>query len=163
MSASEPLRDRPQMPSVYGIEPEEAGGMLEWSEVADRLAAARSYWVATTRADGRPHVTPVWGLWLDGAVMFDADVNSVKALNLASDPRAVVNLESGDDVVIVEGVAEPMLDEAHRERYVDAYERKYAFRPEGMAGAVAFCVAPKVVLAWHEADFPKSATRFRFP
>ena len=163
MSASEPLRDRPQMPSVYGIEPEESGGMIEWSAVAERLAAARSYWVATTRADCRPHVTPVWGLWLDGAVMFDADVNSVKALNLARDPRAVVHLESGDDVAIVEGVAEPMRGKDLRERYVDAYERKYAFRPEGMEGAVAFCVAPKVVLAWHEENFPKSATRFRFP
>ena len=83
MSPSEPLRDRPQMPKVYGIEPAEAGGMIEWSAVADRLAAARNYWVATTRADGRPHVTPVWGVWLDGAVMFDTDVNTVKALNLA--------------------------------------------------------------------------------
>ena len=163
MSASEPLRDRPSMPPVYGIEPAEAGGMLEWSEVADRLAAARSYWVATTRADGRPHVTPVWGLWLDGAVMFDADVKSLKALNLARDPRAVVHLESGDDVVIVEGEAAPMRGEDLRERYADIYEKKYNFRPEGMEGAVAFCIAPKVVLAWHETDFPKSATRFRFP
>ena len=106
----------------------------------------------------------MWGLWLDGAVIFDADVNSVKALNLARDPRAVVHLESGDDVVIVEGAAEPMLDEAHRERYVDAYEQKYDFRPEGMEGAVAFsCSHPKVILAWHEENFPKSATRFRFP
>ena len=163
MSASEPLRDRPQMPSVYGIEPEEAGGMLEWSAVAGRLAAARSYWVATTRADGRPHASPVWGLWLDGAVMFDADVNSVKALNLARDPRAVVHLESGDDVVILEGVAVPMRGQDLRERYADIYEEKYDFHPEGMEGAVAFCVAPKVVLAWHEVDFPKTATRFRFP
>ena len=87
MNASEPLRDRSRMPPSYGIEPEEAGGMIEWSAVVDRLTAARSYWVATTRADGRPHASPVWGLWLDGAVMFDADVKSVKALNLARDPR----------------------------------------------------------------------------
>ena len=162
MSASEPLRDRPSMPPGYGIEPEESGGMIEWSAVAERLAAARSYWVATTRADGRPHASPVWGLWLDGAVMFDADVKSVKALNLGHDPRAVVHLESGDDVAIVEGIAVPMRGEDLRERYVDAYERKYAFRPEGMEGAVTFRLAPQVVLAWHEEDFPKSATRFRF-
>lgn len=163
MSPSEPLRDRPQMPPVYGIEPAEAGGMIEWSDVAERLAAARNYWVATTRADGRPHVTPVWGLWLDGAVMFDADVKAMKALNLARDPRAVVHLESGDDVVIVEGVAAPMAGDDLRERYADAYEQKYNFRPEGMEGAVGFRVTPKIVLAWHETDFPKTATRFRFP
>ena len=162
MSEKEPLRDRPHMPPVYGIEPAEAGGMIEWSAVADRLAAARNYWVATTRADGRPHVTPVWGVWLDGAVMFDADLNAVKALNLVRDPRAVVHLESGDDVVIVEGVAEPMPDEGRRERYADAYERKYNFRPEGMEGAVGFRLSPKVILAWHETDFPRTATRFRF-
>ena len=162
MTASEPLRDRPHMPPVYGIEPAEAGGMIEWSAVADRLAAARNYWVASTRADGRPHVTPVWGVWLDGAVMFDADVNAVKALNLVRDPRAVIHLESGDDVVIVEGVAEPMPDEGRRERYADAYEQKYNFRPQGMEGAVGFRLSPKVILAWHETDFPKTATRFRF-
>ncbi len=163
MPASEPLRDRPQMPPVYGIEPAEAGGMVEWRDVADRLAAARNYWVATTRADGRPHVTPVWGLWLDDAVMFDADVNAVKALNLAREPWAAVHLESGDDVVIVEGVATPMNGDDLRERYADAYEQKYDFRPEGMEGAVGFRLSPKVVLAWRETDFPKTATRFRFP
>ena len=105
----------------------------------------------------------MWGVWLDGAVMFDADVKAVKAFNLAREPRTVVHLESGDDVVIVEGVAAPMAGDDLRERYTDAYEQKYNFRPEGMEGAVGFRVTPKVVLAWHETDFPKTATRFRFP
>ena len=65
--------------------------------------AGRSYWVTTTRADGRPHAMPVWGLWLDGALWFSSDPDSVKGRNLAARPDAVVHLESGDEVCILDG------------------------------------------------------------
>jgi uncharacterized OsmC-like protein len=35
---------------------------MTWSEVAGRLAGARSYWLGSTTASGAPHVTPVWGV-----------------------------------------------------------------------------------------------------
>ena len=44
--------------------------MLSWDHVQERMAEARNYWVATVRPDGRPHATPVWGLWVDGAFYF---------------------------------------------------------------------------------------------
>jgi hypothetical protein len=47
----------------YGIAgPEEGSGLLHWSWAAERLAAARNYWVATVWPHGRPHVMPVWGM-----------------------------------------------------------------------------------------------------
>jgi len=48
-----------------------------------------------------------------------------RPVTLARDPRLVVHLESGDEVVIVEGVAEPV---AATEADVEEYERKYAFQ-----------------------------------
>ena len=42
-------------------------GLLAWSWAEERLAASNDDWVTTARADGRPHVTPVWGAWLDDA------------------------------------------------------------------------------------------------
>ena len=158
----EPKRGRPYMPASYGVEPEATDAMLEWSAIVEQLTASRNYWIATTRADGRPHVSPVWGLWLDGAVLFAADSKSRKSLNLVRDPRVVVHLESGDDAVIVEGVAEVTRDAALLARFADAYDEKYAFRPEGMEGTGVFRVPPKVVLAWREQDFPNTATRFTF-
>lgn len=31
------------------------------AEVAERLSAARTYWLGTTTASGAPHAAPVWG------------------------------------------------------------------------------------------------------
>jgi hypothetical protein len=41
-----------------------------WSEVVAVLERAEIYWIATVRADGRPHVTPIPAMWLDGALHF---------------------------------------------------------------------------------------------
>jgi len=95
--------DRPSIVEGYGIA-DDGEGMLPFSWVEDQLAAAHNYWVCSTRADGRPHAMPVWGLWVDGAVWFSTDPASLKARNLAARPEVVVHLESGDDVVVVEGV-----------------------------------------------------------
>jgi len=43
--------------------------------------------IATVRADGRPHVAPIW-FYLDGdALMFNTWHTTVKAANLRRDPR----------------------------------------------------------------------------
>lgn len=79
---------------------------LEWAEIAARLASARSYWLVTASERGVPHATPVWGAVLDGVLYLYTDRQSVKARNLAENPRLVVHLESGEDVLIVHGTAE---------------------------------------------------------
>ena len=48
------------------------------------------------------------------------------------------------------------------EAFCDAYDAKYAHRPEPDNEAHGcYQLAPERVLAWREADFPTSATRFR--
>src|SRR4051794_34311292 len=49
--------------------------------------------VATTRADGSPHVVPVWFAVDDGALVFTCAARSVKARNLARDPRAALSVD----------------------------------------------------------------------
>jgi pyridoxine/pyridoxamine 5'-phosphate oxidase len=80
--------------------------MLEWTWATERLAAARNYWIVTSSVDGGPHAAPVWGLWIDDAVVFSTSPESRKGRDLAHDPRVVVHLESGNEVVIVEGEVE---------------------------------------------------------
>ena len=46
-----------------------------------RLRAAMSYWIATTRPDGRPHAAPVWGVWLDDALWFGTMGQKVRNLD----------------------------------------------------------------------------------
>ena len=115
------------MPEGYGV-PETDEGVLDWSWAATRLESALNYWFATTRPDGRPHAMPAWAVWLDGALYFEGSPMTRRARNLAVNPAVVVHLESGDDVVILEGetheVGKP--ERALAERLSAAFTAKYA-------------------------------------
>jgi general stress protein 26 len=107
---------------------------------------------------------PVWGLWLDGALYFSSGSASRKTRNLAVDPRIVVHLESGDDVVVLEGGAQRVNDEAELRRVAELYTAKYDFEfdPTNPDYPV-FRVTPLRGYAWLERDFTGTATRYAFP
>lgn len=148
----------------YRIDPTATDGMLPWSWVREQATAARSYWICTTRPDGRPHAMPVWGLWLDETVFFSTDPASRKARNVAANPDAVIHLESGDEAVIFEGTIERVEDPEILTRFCDAYEAKYAFRPDpANPSHGVYRLRLCTVLAWREQDFAGSATRWRLP
>ena len=156
------------MPASYGIN-HGAEGMVPWDEVERRLTAARNYWVSSTRPDGRPHAAPVWGLWLNvldigSAFYFATDGQSVKGKNLAANPKVVVHLESGDEVVVLEGSVEPVYDRRELAAFADAYQQKYQFRPNiSTPSPGVYRLRLAKALAWREKDFPNSATRWQFP
>ncbi|MDQ6875610.1 MAG: pyridoxamine 5'-phosphate oxidase family protein [Actinomycetota bacterium] len=136
-----------------------------WAEVALRLEQARSYWIVTRRPDGRPHAAPVWGVWLDGRVCFSTSPSSVKARNLAADPRVTVHLESADNVVILDGTAEPV-DGDYLGRADAAYASKYVIPRTGercgLGEGPAWAVTPALGHSWAEIAFPETMTRWRF-
>jgi len=110
------------------------------------------------RDDGSPHAAPVWGLWHDGAIVFSTSPASAKGRHLARDPRVLVHLESGDEVVVVEGEVERIaLDEG----IAAAYEAKYDYRPEPSPDGLWLRVRPSAGYAWTEQAFPRTATRFK--
>src|ERR1043165_9917552 len=97
----------------YELEAVSAGtGLLPWSWAVERLVASHDYWVATTRPDGRPHVMPVWGAWLDDALWFSSSVGSRKTRNLRADPRCSVTTDDAFEPMIVEGHATIVTDAA---------------------------------------------------
>lgn len=152
--------DRPQLPAGYGLaDLSEGSGLLPWSVVEEQLVAARNYWVATTRPDGRPHCVPVWGVWVEGAFYFGTDDATRTGRNLHANPSVVVHLESGDDVVILEGVAERVSGE-QLAAVSAASAAKYGMPEDG--GESALRLRPQLALAWQIGDFPGSATRWRF-
>jgi hypothetical protein len=150
------------MPPAYGIgrDESEAGELLPWSTVEEWLRASRNYWVCTTRADGRPHAKPVWGIWIEGMLVFSTAPASVTGRNLQRDRRTVIHGESGDETVILEGQVQP-LDEELFERFADAYDAKYDYRPPA-TGEPPWALRPDKVLSWTEAEFPSTATRWSF-
>lgn len=147
----------------YGLADAPDGSALPWSTVEQWLTASGNYWVGTTRADGRPHAMPVWGLWADGELWFSTDPTSIKGKNLAARPDVVVHLESGDEVCVLEGRAQRCTDPVALAVFDDRYEAKYDVRPSSMGEAAGvYVLRPDVALVWTEADFPTTATRFAF-
>jgi hypothetical protein len=162
MSKRMPMAERPTMKN-YGIS-RDADGLLPWSWAEERLTHARNYWICSARPDGRPHAAPVWGVWIDDSLIFGVEPTSRKARNLQSRAEVVVHLESGDEVVIVEGKAVPLKDADLRARMSADYALKYGLdvTADASADALYLRVEPEQVMGWLEKDFPKTATRWRF-
>ncbi len=72
------------------------------------MEGTRTAKVSTVRADGRPHVVPVW-IVLDGNdLVFTTDAESVKGKNLRRDPRVMICMDDERPpfaFVLIEGSA----------------------------------------------------------
>lgn len=159
---SQPKADRPFAPGYGIVGAEDGKGLLQWTWVAKQMARCRTFWVATIHATGaRPHVMPVWGVWLDDAFCFSTGRKSRKGQNLNANPACTVSNDNGEEAVIVEGIAEQITDAAALDRVASAYVKKYKIDPRGM-GEPIFRVRPTTVFGFIEKSFPKTATRWRF-
>jgi hypothetical protein len=161
-----PKASRPDWPKSYGI-PKVKKGLLPWHHAEERLEKAINYWVCTVRRDGRPHAVPVWGMWVDGAFYYGGGPDTQHMRNVAANPNVSVHLESGGDVVIVEGVARVSgaIVRDLAERLAAASNAKYATMghkatADEYENGGFVTVAPRLVLAWM--SFPKDVTRWRF-
>ena len=80
-----------------------------WEQGRTDLQDAEVYWLSTVRPDGRPHVTPLLGIWLDRALYFCTGSNERKAKNLAQNPHCILttgcNRLDGLDIVVEGDVA----------------------------------------------------------
>jgi len=151
-----------------------------WGEVETLLSAAELYWLTTVRADGRPHVTPLVGLWHHGAFHFTTGTDEQKSRNLDHSPSVVVTTgvntwADGTDVV-VEGAAERALGLSVLQGVAAAYVEKYGDAWSWQAGedgfhsgenlaehqglVLVYRVAPTKVFAF--AKDPHAQTTFRF-
>jgi Pyridoxamine 5'-phosphate oxidase len=144
-----------------------AAESMTWTEVADRLAEARTYWLSSTTPCGAPHAAPVWGVVTGQTLYLYSERSTVKARNLAADPRVVVHLESGEDVLIVRGVAEDLGPPAMVPSVVTALAAKYT-RPQDQPYLpdhdpdfdVVWAIRPRSALAWQLDDYAGSQRRW---
>jgi nitroimidazol reductase NimA-like FMN-containing flavoprotein (pyridoxamine 5'-phosphate oxidase superfamily) len=149
-----------------------------WDETRKVLEEAQLFWITTVRTDGRPHVTPLVAVWLDGALHFCTGAEEQKFLNLTANPNVVLTTgcnrwDSGVDVV-VEGQAVQTTDDATLTRLAEAWDTKWdgfwkfkaqdgAFtdREDGKGRAEVFTVTPVKIYA-HAKGKPFGATTHRF-
>jgi hypothetical protein len=161
----EPRASRPHIPE-YGI-PKIEEGMLPWSHVSERMEKSLNYWIGTVSPRGEPHATPVWGVWLDDALYFDGGPHTRRGRNMAANPNVAVHLESGDEVVILQGKIEQIngRDRAFSTRLAAAYAVKYKHKGYAPASDTwdqggLYVLRPRVVFAWSR--FPQDTTRWVF-
>jgi hypothetical protein len=88
------------------------------------------FWACAQGAEGRSRTTAVWGLWLDQAVVFAADTESVAVGDPWAFPTSVVQLEDDGAVRVVDGSAERVDDPALLVRFASECEAKYGFEPD---------------------------------
>jgi general stress protein 26 len=147
-----------------------------WAATRDVLDAAQLSWVSTVRADGRPHVTPLVTVWLDGAVHFTTGPTEQKAVNLTTNPHVVLTTgcnswDEGLDVM-VEGRARRVTDRATLERLAAAWRTKWdgswqfevsddGFTSEAGGQVLVFAVDASKILAFGKGTFTQ--TRHRPP
>jgi nitroimidazol reductase NimA-like FMN-containing flavoprotein (pyridoxamine 5'-phosphate oxidase superfamily) len=155
----QPKPGRPFAPG-YGIVGAEKG-LLPWTWVARKMNGCHTFWLATIHAsDARPHVMPIWGVWLDDAFFFSTGGKSRKGQNLAANPACTITNDNGAEAVIIEGTAARLEDEAIRKKMAAAYKKKYKMDPRSMREPI-FVVRPSTVFGFIEKSFPKSATRWK--
>jgi PPOX class probable F420-dependent enzyme len=140
---------------------------LTWAEVAGRLSAARTYWLGTTMPSGAPHAAPVWGAVVGETLYLYSERRTVKARNLAADPRLVLHLESGEDVLIVRGTATDAGTPAQVPEVVAALAAKYTrpgdrpYLPDADPDFdVVYAIRPRSAMAWRMDDYEGSQRRW---
>ena len=171
MTSKEPVTD---LHSAFSSKDASATG---WAEGRQVLEEARLYWLSTVRPDGRPHVTPLLGVWRDEALYFCTGPEERKAKNLAENRHCILttghNSLEGLDLV-VEGDAVVVGDKGELRGIARTYELKYGSHftaPDGTwfglgdaireGTALVFRVTPSTVFGFGKGK-QFSQTRWRF-
>ena len=145
-----------------------------WSEAERILDTAETFWISTVRRDGRPHVTTLLAVWVDGALNFASGESEQKVVNLRSNDNVVLttgcnHFMEGMDVS-VEGTAVRVTDPDALQRIADRYKSKYdwnfevgpnGFIQDGDHEPFCFRVVPVTAFGFKKGN-PFSQTRWRF-
>jgi len=145
-----------------------------WENASAQLQKAEIYWLSTVRPDGRPHVTPLVSVWLDGALYFCTGEGERNNKNLQQNPHCILTtgcnpFKEGFDLV-VEGDAVRVNDEPTLGRLADLWGSRYDWRWTVREGkfhgdegndALVYEVRPTTAFGFRKGE-PFSQTRWRF-
>ncbi len=153
---------------------------LPWSRARDVLAsldpAANITWfLGTTRPDGRPHAAGVGALWHDGDVYFTSGSGTRKTKDLANNPAATISVNLRGIDLVFEGQTSRVTDRATLETVVKKFnEGGWPATVEGEAFTAPFSAPSAGPPPWSlyrlrvatvfgvAGEEPHGATRWRF-
>jgi nitroimidazol reductase NimA-like FMN-containing flavoprotein (pyridoxamine 5'-phosphate oxidase superfamily) len=122
---TEPKITRPLFPKGYADKPKT---YLSWDQVARKLTDAINYWICSVRPNGHPHAVPKWAVFVEDKIYYDGSPETRHAKNISKNPHVSLHLESGSDVVIVEGSAQEVQNPKREltEKIAKSYSYKYS-------------------------------------
>ena len=120
-----------------------------WRAVEARLGRESTIWIATVRGDDRPHLVPVWYVWLQGKVYLATGTHTQKFINLYGNQSVALALPDPASVIIIEGEAHASHHQTV-ETLADYFYNKYEwdFRYDESADWRLIEVTPRKILAW---------------
>ena len=105
---------------LYGLDP------IPWSRALEALESDErdtndTWFLATTRPDGRPHVAGVGAVWDNGKVYVVSGDGTRKSQNLAHNPNCAVGISKPGIDLVIEGTAERVTDDETLQRLAKRY------------------------------------------
>lgn len=114
--------DQKNLADLYNLEP------VPWSRALEALDAMdprnRTSFLATTRPDGRPHLTGVGAVWEDDRVYFVSGPGTRKSRNVEGNPAVSISFALTGMDLVVEGEARRVTDDATLQRVAARYARE---------------------------------------
>ena len=155
---------------------------LPWSRPRDLLATAAlpdsgplTFFLGTSRPDGRPHAAGVGAVWSGGDLYFPSGPGTRKTRNLAANPACTISVKLEGIDLVLEGEATRVTDGATLEQLAGLYRAVgWPAEVDGEALTAPFSAPSAGPPPWHLYRFrfhtavgvataePHGATRWRF-
>lgn len=165
--------DQKNLADLYGLDP------VPWSRALKALESDKegndTWFLATTRPDGRPHVAGVGAMWDNGKVYVVSGEGTRKSQNLAQNPNCAVGISKPGIDLVIEGTAERVTDDETLQRlakrYADggwpatveagAFTHEYSAPSAGPPPWFLYAITPTTIFGVLGEE-PGGATRWRF-
>lgn len=153
---------------------------LPWSRPRDILVTGpaqpgTTFFLSTTRPDGRPHVAAVGALWLDGDLYFTSGPETRKSRDLTAQPACTIAVGLVGIDLVLDGEATRVTDRPTLEKAAALFrDEGWPAEVEGDAFTAPFSAPSAGPPPWHVYRFrfqtavgvataePHGATRWRF-
>jgi F420H(2)-dependent biliverdin reductase len=131
-----------------------------WRAIEARLSRETTIWLATVRGDGRPHLVPLWYIWLDGRLYVCTGSQTQKYVNMYQNQNVALALPDAMNVVMIEGEAHTA-DRSQIDTLAEHFYHKYEwdFRYDESADWRLIVITPYKILAWGDGYDESEGTR----
>ncbi|HFC12092.1 MAG TPA: hypothetical protein ENJ56_04550 [Anaerolineae bacterium] len=131
-----------------------------WRAIEARLGRESEIWLSTVRYDGRPHLVPVWFVYLDSKIYFCTGTETQKWVNLLSNQSVALSLADPNKVVVIEGEGHAVGHQVTQELAEHFYNKyEWDLREDNTAHWRVVEVTIHKVLAWGDGLEEKEGIR----